>query len=81
MDGIWCLVHPSTSRALSVDLRGRDTGRPGTHRPRQMEGMGTTGVPDRQAPAVERTRGAHLDRPPDRMTRAPGWWPTAAAAP
>jgi hypothetical protein len=30
--------------------------------------MGITGVQDRQAPAVERTRRARLDRPPDRMT-------------
>jgi hypothetical protein len=29
--------------------------------------MGTTGVQDRQAPSVERTRRARLDRPPDRM--------------
>ena len=48
--------------------RSRDTGRPRAHRPRQMAGMGITGVQDRQAPPVERTRRARLDRPPDRMT-------------
>ena len=49
---------------------------PRAHRPRQMAGMGTTRLQDRQAPAMERTRRVRLDRPPGRMTKSgprPHW--------
>ena len=53
--------------------RSRDTGRRRAHRPRHMAGMETAGLQDRQVPAVERTGGVRVDRPPGRVTRE--WTP------
>jgi len=45
----------------------RHSGRSRAHRPRQVAGMGTAGIQDRQAPSVKRPRRARVDWSPGRV--------------